>query len=208
MSNIGRTGLAALHEVQLDRRLESLLDAAARTAGGTLDWRARKKSELHDVLALCQIAPQRLAVERVSLAQDIHAELRMRVPVATRPEPGGDIELAEEARLSLVYPREALYTPLPGAAFVTIREPLAAWYAQVPVGPVQLLCLGETLPANIPLREIILLSYGALTMQTAQIDERHPAGVFNEAAAVWWQANTQRIPLSLEPFLGVPEAAA
>jgi len=208
MSNTRRNGLAALHEVKLDPRLESMLDAAARTAGGTLDWRARKKSEVHDLFALCQLAPHRLAVERVSLAQDIHADLRMRVPVATRREPNGDMEVADEARLSLVYPREALYTPVPGAAFVTIREPLGAWYPQVPVGPVQLLCLGETLPANIPLREIVLLSYGALTMQTIQIDERDPGGVFNSEAALWWQANTHRIPLSDEPFLGVPEAAA
>ena len=130
------------------------------------------------------------------------------MPVATRQNPDGDIQVAQEARLSLVYPREALYTPLPGAAFVTIREPLAAWYPQVPVGPVQLLCLGETLPANIPLREIALAAYGALSMQTIQLDEQDPTGVFNVEAARWWQANTHRIPLSREPFLGEPETAA
>jgi hypothetical protein len=45
-------------------------------------------------------------------------------------------------------------------------------------------------------------------MQTAQIDERDPGGVFNAEAARWWQANVHRIPLSREPFLGEPEVAA
>ena len=57
------------------------------------------------------------------------------------------------------------------------------------------------LPAGIPLKEIILMTYGALTMQTTQLDILDSAGVLNPFAADWWQRNTNRIPLSREPFL-------
>ena len=57
------------------------------------------------------------------------------------------------------------------------------------------------LAAGLPLREIILLSYGALTMMTVQLDPANSAGVLNPAAADWFQRNPQLIPLSREPFL-------
>ena len=52
------------------------------------------------------------------------------------------------------------------------------------------------------------MSFAALTLQTFQIDVGNPGGVFNAAAAEWWQQNAHRIPLTREPFLGSESAGA
>ena len=71
---------------------------------------------------------------------------------------------------------------------------------------VQPLCLGANVARGFPLREAVLASYAALTLQTATIDDRDPAGIMNREAALWWQANAARAPLSRAPFLaGVAE---
>jgi hypothetical protein len=51
------------------------------------------------------------------------------------------------------------------------------------------------------LTEIVVMTYGALTMQSVMIDEQDSAGVLNRDAAHWWQQNLWRIPLSREPFI-------
>ena len=56
-------------------------------------------------------------------------------------------------------------------------------------------------PLSTAVREAVLASYAALTLQSVMIDELDPAGVMNKQAARWWQANTGRIPLTSTPFL-------
>ena len=43
---------------------------------------------------------------------------------------------------------------------------------------------------------LMLRAYGALSMQSIQVDVRDPAGVFDAEIAQWWQHNLQRVPLS------------
>ena len=56
---------------------------------------------------------------------------------------------------------------------------------------------------------LMLRAYGALSMQSIQVDVRDPAGVFDAEIAQWWQHNLQRVPLTktalLEP--GKPQLA-
>jgi hypothetical protein len=56
-------------------------------------------------------------------------------------------------------------------------------------------------PRGYPLREAVLASYAALTLQSVMVDELDPVGVMNRQAARWWQANAGRIPLTTTPFL-------
>ncbi|MHC4710269.1 MAG: hypothetical protein ACYTA3_07565, partial [Planctomycetota bacterium] len=58
-----------------------------------------------------------------------------------------------------------------------------------------------SLPAGIPVSEIVLLSYGLLSMQSVMLDPDDSAGVMNVEAASFWQARLGDIPLSDEPFL-------
>ena len=65
----------------------------------------------------------------------------------------------------------------------------------------QVLCLGLSLPAGIRVTDLVILAYGALSMQTIQLDEGDSAGVLNPAAAAWWQLNRRLIPLSRDSFI-------
>ena len=85
---------------------------------------------------------------------------------------------------------------------MVILAPANVWHANVSAEiPGQPLCLGESLPVGPRSVEIILSSYGALSMQTVMTDEADPVGVMNIEAAKWWQQNAQLIPLSDTAFL-------
>lgn len=199
-----KRGLHALGSVRLTPQREARLDLAAQTSGGTSAWRRRKRRELGELLALEQAAPGRLKVGAVELESDLCVVLRMQVPVPCRS--GEGIEVRDSAVLGLRYPEEALRRPLPGAAFIQILMPRNVWLPCVRL-PEQPLCLGVALGPGILVRSLVLLAYGALSMQTVQVDETDSAGVFNVDAARFWQRqeNLARTPLSRTPFLA-PEA--
>ncbi len=200
-----REGLAALDDQRLNSRHRRMLQLACQTAGGSPVWVRRKTAEARDLLALSELAPQRLHVDSLSLGEELKAICRVRVRVATRGSNDQEVEIAERALLGLSYPRQALLEPQPGYAFFSILEPDGVWHAQVSRFPVQRLCLGDTLPAGIRIKELVLMAYYALSMQAFQINAADPAGVLNMEAAQWWQRNVERIPLSRAPFLSDPE---
>jgi hypothetical protein len=125
----------------------------------------------------------------------------MRVPVPRLPAGASELIVEDRVDLVLKYPEDIMHRPLPGYGLVEILRPLDVQLPNVARGSMQLLCLGANVPRNYPLREAILASYAALTMQAVTVDERDTAGVMNPAASLWWQANTHRIPLSTDPFL-------
>ena len=197
-------GLAALAEVELDERSEAMLNAAFEEAGGPLPWRNRKKAEARELLALSRIAP-RLRVQQLDLRESLRALLFLHTPVPLRPGEHGEFFTGNYAVLGLTYTLEALSRQQPGFAFLEILAPENVWHANVSMFPVQRLCLGAQLPAGIRVKELVLMAYGALTMQTVQIDETDSAGVLNAEAAIWWQQNLSRLPLSRVPFLGTED---
>ena len=196
-----RLGLSDLERVELVGRGRRLLDQAWATAGGHAAWRQRKQAEARDLLALAQLAPHRLDVAHLDLDESLRAAVSLRVPVPCRPEGAGGTMRADGAFLGIRYPQEAMLRPLPGHAFVQVLRPTAVFHAQVPDHPAQPLCLGASLPAGIRLREIVLMTYGALSMQTLMLDENDPAGVMNPTAARWWLDNLDLVPLTRTPFL-------
>jgi hypothetical protein len=157
-------------------------------------------AEARDLLALAQLSG-RLIVHWLDLSAGLRAKVEMAVPVPCLPDPAGALQVAPRALLGLIYPPEAIIMPSPGYAFVRVLMPRPVWHSNVSPDSDQVLCLGPRLPAGIPLKEILLMTYGALSMQTTQLDLMDPAGVLNPAAADWWQRNAQRIPLTREPFL-------
>ena len=193
-------GLAALAQVTLSPEHQRGLDEAVKVAGGPPAWQRRKQAEARDLLALAQIAP-RLRVGWIDLAADLRALLFLRVPVPCRPGGAGDLVIEPQAVLGVTYPQAALRQPLAGYSFLQVLAPADVWHANVAFGPVRPLCLGAALPANVRGQELVLMAYGALSMQTVQLDEQDPAGVMNAAAALWWQQNTARVPLTRAPFL-------
>jgi hypothetical protein len=179
---------------------QAWLDRLAATATGPVVWRMRKVAEARDLLALSQRA-NRLRIQELDLRESLRALLHLRVPVACRPGADGELVVGREVLLGLTYPQQAICQQLPGYAFFQILAPHHVWHANVSPDPVQALCLGTKLPAGIRVLELVLMAYGALSMQTVQIDERDAAGVLHAEAALWWQRNMHRIPLSRAPFL-------
>jgi hypothetical protein len=166
----------------------------------------RKKAEARDLLALSQIAPpRRMRIDLLDLSEALRALLLLRVPVPLQPEGAGRLPLADHAVLGITYRPECLVQALPGFAFVQILAPARIFHPNVGANPGQLLCLGAQLPPGIRVTELILLSYGALSMQTVMLDEMDPAGVLNSDAAIWWQQNMHRLPLTKEAFLSAEE---
>jgi len=207
-------GVAALDEVVLSKWHERMLARAAGGCNGPAAWRNRKLAEARDLLALAQISG-RMTVGEIDLRESLRALVRLRVPVPLEPDEAGRLRLADQAVLGVTYRQEAVRLPQPGFSFVQLLappfdlrprdpRPPGVWHANVGRREHgQPVCLGETLDAGIPVKEIILLTYGALSMQsvTVMIDEQDSAGVMNHRAARWWQQNVDRIPLSREPFV-------
>ena len=191
--------LSSLSQVALNPRHTAMFAAAQRTCGGSKTWRYRKLAEARELLALAQIS--RLQVLWLDLTADLRVELVMRVSVPLMPKLGGELVVADAARLGLIYRQECLVLPQPGYSFVQILVPHPIWHSNVSPDAAQVLCLGPKLAAGIPTREVLAMTYGALSLQNTQINPADSAGVLNPAAADWFQRNLKRIPLSQEPFL-------
>lgn len=198
-------GLSSLARVALSPPHEALWQAVARTAGGSPVVRERKLAEARDLLALAQVS-RRLTVMWIDLSADLRALVEMLTPVPCLPDPAGPLQVAPRALLGVMYPETTPLRPQPGHAFVRILAPGPVFHPNVAMDSNQALCLGPTLPAGIPLREILLLTYGALTMANVQMDWGDPAGIVNREACAWFQARPDRIPLSREPFIRPEES--
>jgi hypothetical protein len=141
----------------------------------------------------------RYDIEWLDLTHHFRALLTMRVPVPCLPNPAGPLQFAPFARLGLTYPEQALTWQTPGTAFVQLLSPSCAWLPNLG-RPVQVLCLGTSLPAGVRVREILHMVFGALTLQTIQMDLLDSAGVLNPEAALWWQRNLDKVPTTREGF--------
>ena len=192
--------LSNLNEMPLIGYHQAIWESAQKICNGPVVCRHRLLAEAHDLLALAQLSG-RLLVHWLDLSVGLRAKVELEVPVPCLPNPAGPLQVAPRALLGVIYPQEAMLLPQPGYAFIRILQPRPVWHSNVSPDQNQALCLGPQLPAGMPLKEILLMTYGALTMQTTQLDLLDPAGVLNPAAADWWQHSSKLIPLSREPFL-------
>jgi hypothetical protein len=191
--------LSKLGEVTLTPANERLLAMAQSTAAGSPAWRARKTGEARDMLALGQES-ERYRVDGLDLSHDLRALLTMHVPVPCLPDPAGPLQFAPLARLGLSYEEHSLKWPAAGTSFVQLIFPRHAWLPNLG-RPTQTLCLGASLPAGIRVTEILHMVFGALTLQTVQMDLLDAAGVLNPEAALWWQRNLDKVPTTREGFI-------
>jgi hypothetical protein len=194
--------LATLSDIELSERHGRMLGLATESMQGSEAWKARKALEAHDLLALAECAgSSRMEVLTLDLQADLRTVVKLHVPVALTPGANGEIRLADEAVIGIAYPHLILNVPLPGFAAVSLLYPTGVHYPNIGNARGQRLCLGPNLPMGIPVSELILASYGVLTLQEAQMDPADSAGVMNVEAALFWQSNQQHIPLTKEPFL-------
>ena len=199
-------GISRLSEIVLKDAYRAHFEAAMASCLGPISFRNRKKVEFHEFLALAQISG-RIRPFVANLEDSMQLVFALRAPV---PVMGADgiLQIADEAHLHLCYREEAMKRPQPGHSFVQVLQPSGVWLPNIslptptqPGLPVQAICLGASLPARIRVRELILMTYGALTLQAIQMNAFDAAGIMNREASDWWQRNLARIPLTYEPFL-------
>src|SRR5437762_8108579 len=99
-------GLSALRDIPLSAENHRFLDEGAALAGGSPAWRARKRAEVRDLLALSQIAP-RLVVQDFRMFEALQVILLLRVPVPCLDE-NRQFQLGSHAMIGLTYSQEAL----------------------------------------------------------------------------------------------------
>jgi hypothetical protein len=197
------TATSRLAEVTLSPAHAQMLEGAQAGARGPEPWKARKRSEARQLLALAQLAGgNRMQVLGLDLSEDLRAAIRLDAPVALRPGPDGALNVARGAVIGLVYPRTILAAPQPGTSLLCLLLPArGAWYPNIAAFVGQPMCLGTFLPSGIPAHELVLLGWGLLTLQNVMLDAGDAAGVMNLSAAEWWMANRNLMPLTREPFL-------
>ena len=195
-------GLSTLHQVPLPEARANFLEAACGEIQGSPTWRARKRAEARDLLALETIA-SRFEVVALDLATELLAIVRMQVTVPCMPS-DGQLVVVGQVDLALRYPEKILHGPLPGYALVQVPMPRRVFHPNISDDAVQALCLGANIPQGFPLREALLGSYAALTLQALTLNREDSAGVMNQAALAYWCEHTDRIPLSKAAFLDGP----
>mgnify|MGYP001826990628 CR=1 FL=1 len=204
MANTGNEvplGLSDLDRVPLLERNQERFEQLQKTSLGPPPWRARKPQEVRDLLALEQIA-DRMTVLEIDSTTELNVLVRLLAPVPCMPPGAKDLVVADRVDLAVHYTEEILRSPVAGFSLVEILFPRHVHHPNVAgKGLPQRLWLGVIVPRGYPLREAVLASYAALSMQSVMVDEQDPGGVMTGEAALWWQANQHRIPLTTAPFL-------
>jgi hypothetical protein len=191
----------ALDAVELDPPYQALLAELSRSATGPAHWRRCKHQQAKQVLALTQVAPRgRLAVMNIQMTDSLDLLLHLNVTVPRMPPGSDELVVEDRAIVAIHYPQEVLTQDLRGTACVRIDQPRHVWLANAHQAA-GVLCIGQIIPRNTLVKEIIWLTYTALTMQTVMFDTRDAAGVINPDAARWWAANQDRVPLTRTALL-------
>ena len=194
-------GLQDLDQVVLNPQNRDLLQEAMQHSGGDAATRNRMQAEAAELLALTQITPAgRLVVKHLDLREHLRAALSLQVPVACQPKRNNELVVSDRALVGFSYPNEGFTRPLPGYAFFQILLPCDVWLPQVKQ-PEQSLCIAPLVPAGTRTAMLLLQLYGALSMQSIQLDVRDAAGMFSPSVARWWQDNLDRVPLTKVAFL-------
>lgn len=173
----------------------AMLAAASALAGGSAPWRNRKRAEAADLVAFGRRAARRFEVASFDLRTDLRAIVRIRTPVPLRE--GGQITIGTSALLGLMLPEEFMTRPVSGTGAVCVLFPAhSVQHGNIAPVPGQPMCLGSALPPGIPLRELVVMAWSALSLQPGFVVEaRDPAGVLNPEAAAFWDGERANLPL-------------
>lgn len=195
-------GLSRLNEVPLEGPFLQHYEFGLAKCQASGFYPSRMKKEFRDYLALAQVSGRiRPCDVNFEGTFKIQFLLKARYPYRDLSQ---EVRVADHALLVLAYPEEAIRQPVNGTSFVQIIGGNAFHPNISPAAlglPVQGLCLGSSVMAGVRLKELILIVYGLLTLQSITMDMLDPAGVLDPEAAEYWQQNIQRIPLSREPFI-------
>ena len=126
---------------------------------------------------------------------DLDAVYRIQMPVPRWPV-DGQLQLAATAIFHLHFEERWCRESPAGWMPLSLLEPTDPFAPNMAPGRRGATCLGENLPPGILVREIVLLGYHAVALQTCQLDESDPAGVLNLEACDYFRRHPEYLPLT------------
>lgn len=188
------------------QNLQELLERARANNNGERDWRLWKSLETAEVIDLFEQANQQQHTPRVEVLDidftgDLNMVFRVLMPVPRAPV-NGELQLATSALFHVHYEEHWRREAPDGWAPLGLIEPRDAFHTNVNMDIPHLrgaVCLGD-LPPGVPLKELILMGYYALTLQNHVLDERDPNGILNLKACEFYRNHQEHLPLTHAGF--------
>jgi hypothetical protein len=179
-----------------------LLEEALRANKGSRPFREWKAGAAEDVVTLAE-QTSRLGILSIRLDGDLRLAYEIQMPVPGWPV-DGRLVVESRAMFHLSYREAWRWQAPPGWAPLILLQP-AAFHPNVRPDRSGIICLGH-LPAGIPPREIVLLGYFALSLQTYALNEMDAQGVLNPLACAFYREHPELLPLTrkglLDPWPG------
>jgi len=171
-----------------------LLRQASENNTGRRDWREWKQDQ-GQALADMISAAERMSLLDLCLDGDFNAVVAIRMPVPRWPK-NGRLRIGHRAVFHLHYEDRWRWEAPAGWMPLGIFEPPDIFAPNMAPSLRGAICLGKTLPAGIPVTEIIVLGYYAVTLQNRDMDETDPAGVLNVQACEFFRNRPEYLPLT------------
>jgi len=170
--------------------------------GGGRGWRQWKARSLEEVMDLILRSP-RMEPLGASLEGDFDIDFAIRCPVPRWPKQDR-LVIGDRVVCHLRYQDQWRFESPPGWGPVSIAWPHDVFSSNSLPHLRGALCLGD-LPPNAKPIQIILAAYDALTLQSHNLDETHPAGVLNALASDFYRRRPQYLPLTTAGLLDPAE---
>lgn len=170
-----------------------LLEQALAGNAGCREWREFKAEQARELQKLCAQSP-RMTLLHLDLTGDFSAVYGIAMPVPCRPQ-GDRLQIANRAVFHLRYAEEWRWQPPAGFEPLGVLDPIDLFGPNMISAPQGGVCLGR-IPAGITVREIALLGYFAVTLQTYQLNEIDPQGILNPVACEFFRAHQEWLPLT------------
>jgi hypothetical protein len=175
---------------------QNILIRALAGNAGSGDWTRWKAEEATTLVALADKA-DRMRLLELTLEGDLIAVFHLAMPVPRMPAKG-KLRIGDGGLLHLRYEENWRLESPPGWGPLACLAPLDAFMPnQSPI--MRSICLGE-LPAGVPIREIVLLGFYAMTLQNIMLDETDPHGVLNPPACEYYRQHAEYLPLTSDGF--------
>jgi hypothetical protein len=174
-------------------RANRLFARAVERNAGPRQWKLWKQSGVEEMLDFVHRA-SRVHLLSLDLRGDLELAYHIRMPIPRRPH-GERLVVGHGVTFHLVFREEWTEFAPKGWEPVGIVDPRDVFHPNVNPLMKGALCLGA-LPAGIPPKELIQLSYFAGTMQNIQLAEDDPAGVLNPLACEFFRCHHDCWPLT------------
>lgn len=187
---------------------QEILARAREKNTGKRPWQVWKSVEAEDVVNLFdQVNQQALAKAgedsgqqpRVQLLDlnfsgDLNLVYGVRMPVPLWPV-DGKLQLGSSAVFHLQFREEWRWEAPAGWEPLGLFNPQGPFHPNMAPAMRGAICLG-TLPPGVSLKELVLLGYYALSLQSAVLDESDPHGVLNPQACEYYRNHPEYLPLT------------